>query len=175
MKTWQVLYILSGRPERVWGQSRPKLLLLKGRKVFAALGATPAKGSDPRTGIMSTRTTSPAAPPGSRRAISCFVCHSPSVPQEPSASTGEFPFLLHVLQRGCQSHCPTPWIKERAHDTGWTYHSLPPHAQQSLPRGGSVRHHWGFLFPPVAGGAFFLLTWQNCCCLVAKVLVAHDV
>ena len=43
VKTWQVLYILNGRPERVWGQSRPKVLLLKARKVFGSYWSNPSQ------------------------------------------------------------------------------------------------------------------------------------
>ena len=66
------------------------------------------KGSDPRTGILSTRTTSPVASPGSRRAISCFVCHSPSIPQEPTTSTGEFPLSFSVCSKGAANHTALP-------------------------------------------------------------------
>ena len=66
------------------------------------------EGSDPRTEILSTRTTSSVAPPGSRRAISCFVCHSPSIPQEPTASMGEFPLSCSTCFRGAADHIALP-------------------------------------------------------------------
>ena len=41
MRTWQVLHILNGRSERVWGQSRSEVLLLKGRKAFGSYWKNP--------------------------------------------------------------------------------------------------------------------------------------